>query len=201
MSHFALLGFVATFIQRSAITSFDHRTLWFNSHVGFPESVVLAFLFQLSLAALTVVFLHILELLQSALRQLSIMPSSATFVRLCQERNLQIPQSPAAVEARLAQSHHDSHVDSSKFNGAAAKREAVATLIWALATIQERNNKLVYSRWNHLSPSSLLAIRKLYDVPQERGRPASLAKVARHFWDNRPVGGPVPVPAAVQRQS
>ena len=63
---------------------------------------------------------------------------------------------------------------------------------------------MVYSRWNHLSPSSLQAIRKLYDVPQERGRPASLAKVARHFWDHRSVGGPAapaPVPAAVQRQS
>jgi len=124
------------------------------------------------------------------------MPSTATFVRLCQERNLQIPQSLAAVEARLAQSH----VDSRKFTSTAAKREAVATLIWALAALQERNNKLVYSRWNHLSPSSLQAIRKLYDVPQERGRPASLAKVARHFWDNRPVGGSAPVSAAAQRQ-
>jgi len=70
------------------------------------------------------------------------MPSTATFVRLCQERNLQIPQSLAAVEARLAQSH----VDSRKFTSTAAKREAVATLIWALAALQERNNKLVYSR-------------------------------------------------------
>jgi hypothetical protein len=52
MSRFALSGFVATFIQRSAISSFDHKTLWF----GFPESVDLAFPFQLSLAPLTVVF-------------------------------------------------------------------------------------------------------------------------------------------------
>jgi len=105
------------------------------------------------------------------------MPSTAAFVRLCQERNFQIPQTLAAVEARLAQFH----VDSSTFNSPAAKREAVATLIWALAAIPERRNKSVYSRWNHLSPSSLQAIRKLNDVPQERGRPASLAKVARHF--------------------
>ena len=43
------------------------------------------------------------------------------------------------------------------------------------------NWSILVGNWNHLSPSSLHAIRKLYDVPQERGRPASLAKVARHF--------------------